>query len=188
MASATQLRDKLTAVIRRLFREQKKLADGGEERFGDWHNRVQNALFPVLGEAYLWGLKQVRKGKLPPDVVNAVAALAGERAVILSRQLNDTTSEWLQEGKDTSQVFSPERIAQIVMTEISTARYAPQVEVSKQRKEKLRWQVGSDPCPQCRSLNGKVVTPGKKFRSRGGTEVEAPPLHPHCHCSLGVVK
>lgn len=187
MATATQLRNKLTTALRQLFREQKKLADRGKERFGDWHIKLQKVLAPILGEMYLWGLKQVRKGRLPLEVVESVASLAGERAVLLSRQLNDTTSDWLEEGRDTDQVFSPERIAQIVMTEMAMARHKPQVLVSKRRKEKLQWQTGGKPCPRCQKLAGRVVKAGGWFVS-GKDKVQHPPLHPHCYCRLVVVR
>lgn len=66
---------------------------------------------------------------------------------------------------------------------------------------KMSWLTASDPCPVCEALNGKTVGITEPFLPEGGSfeypegettktyhatygEVETPPLHPRCRCTI----
>ena len=54
--------------------------------------------------------------------------------------------------------------------------------------EKQEWIVTPDDrlCPICEPLDGEQVTLGEKFNVNG-EDLDGPPAHPNCRCTLGIV-
>lgn len=46
--------------------------------------------------------------------------------------------------------------------------------------DRVEWQLGPDPCPECESLGGKVVGIDEEFADG----IDTPPAHPNCTCNL----
>lgn len=169
----------LARSIRRVFRAQKELAYGGKEKFGDWDHRLANAMKDSLRRLYTQRSRQVAGESSDAE------SAAAERSLLAARSVNDTTQEWLEQGRDPDVVFSDDRVVAIVTTETSAIVHDAILDAAKSRGSKLVWRSRDRACPECRSLNGKRVAAGKQnFVSKGGIAAKAPPLHPHCNCTV----
>ncbi len=175
---------KVGAAVMRIFRQQRQQARGGRERFADWNSRLATALTEPIARLYLQELRAQKAGKALAD--DCVAS-ARARAIQVAAEMNATTGEWLQEGRDEREVFSEDRAARAAVTEASHATHEAFLMVAHTRGQRVRWVVDGNPCAECRSLNRRVVTPGQQFVTRGGIAVYGPPVHPHCFCTLKAV-
>lgn len=181
----------IAAAVMRIFAAQKQHADAGKEKFGDWNSRMANALEPLLFDLYVRSAgKSARKVGVRFDEQELVAELktrAKVRSIELARDLNSTTSDWVQEGRDSSSVFGVDRAAQTALTEASRAHHDGQLATMEAvgiTKTTWRTNKKATVCPQCMSLDGKSLAVGKDYVSKGGLRAKAPPLHPKCFCTL----
>lgn len=159
---------RIAEAVRSVFEIQRDQAYGGKVRFRDWNRRLADAIYP----AFL---------RLAKD-----EGLAREQANYVAREVNRTTNEWLDQGREIDTVFSADRVAAIAFTEANNLKQARFID--KHHGKRVRWVADDDPCPDCKSLDGKIVTAGKQqFISKSGRSVDGPTLHPHCHCTLEVV-
>lgn len=171
----------IASTVMSVFRSQRQQAKGGKEKFGNWNGTLARKLLDPLAAVFLAGFKNAKGNKAQADKLVSVAK---QRALLAAQLINDTTSEWLQDGRDIDVVFSAARAVAIGITEATNAWYTAAGLACASRGNKLKWVTDSDPCPQCKSLNGQVREFGKAFRSKNGTEVFNPGLHPHCHCRV----
>ena len=173
----------------RIFRQQR---GGGGDRFGNWHGRMAEALIKPLTDAYLHWV-----GKLLParsaiesfasgeDQMSWALETAKAQAAELAVQLNDATTNMLENGRTYKEVFSSDRAAIIGVDQAARAEMACQVRAAQVKKVKLKWvTMGPKPCGACKKLNGKIRNPGKAFAIVNGEPVFHPRLHPHCFCEL----
>jgi hypothetical protein len=173
----------IALAVRRVFTEQRKLAAGGKEHFGDWHSHLANAMLKPLAKLFLEG---AMGAKVTREMAKDLASLAKERAQESARSINQTTAKWLEEGRDLKQIFGVDRAVDIGITEATFAEGRSQTMAATSRGKKLKWMIdGGKPCPLCVAINGKVVKAGKPFaRDRDGTPIYHPPYHPHCRCRV----
>lgn len=175
--------DELARAVRAAFKTQRMQADADKERFGDWNTRLAKLIRDSVADLYLEAAKGAKaKAELGPGF----AALAKMRALEVARQINETTSIWLQDGREPDVVFSDARVTMIAATEAAHARAGGIMLVAKMAKKKLVWVVGRKPCAFCRSLKGKTRKPGQSFGIHKGVSVTQPPVHPHCYCKLRI--
>jgi hypothetical protein len=180
IAKTPSAAQRLAAVFKQTFRTQRMQADAGKERFGDWNRRIAAAIGPFLAIIYAKELRRQKVSFRQEDVDNLVYT----RAYQVARDLNATSSEWLESGRDPKDVFSVNRAVAIAMNESAFAVNQARVDAAAQRKKKLRWVIGGKPCKECKSLAGKVVRPGVQFKTKSGMKIDAPPLHPNCKCTV----
>ena len=177
---------KLSAAVLRVFDQQLAQHDrSGKQDFatGNWHGKLARALLPELNRLYLASAKRTMTGEEDEERLAAtIAAAAKADSIVLAEQLNQTTTTWLEEGRDPEQVFGADRAAMIGVTQASDAFNATKVAVGREVGHKRkRWRCTDDSCcKDCRSLNGKSVKIEQMFRSKSGVSVPGPPLHPHC--------
>ena len=145
----------LARSVLSVFREQRRQANGGKERFGDWHAKLAEALLKPLASLYLTGAK---RGKATVEDVDSVASAARERAMYAARLVNDTSGQWLREGREPAVVFSPERAVAIADTETVNAINYGRAIVVEARGGRLQWKVGRKPCRAC-VLGNTLVSP-----------------------------
>lgn len=178
----------IAQVMRRVFRLQRMQANAGKVRFGDQIKTVASALEEPIARAYMRGLKATRAGKdkaVLAELVDKAVAAVKERCLSSAHSICDTTRDWLEQDRDLDSVFGVDRAVSIGLTEASNARNAAVAMAAHVRKRKLRWVTdGKGKCPDCMSLAGRVISPGKQFRAKSGTMVFAPPLHPSCKCKV----
>lgn len=184
--------EELAKLMRSIFRQQATQARAGKERYGDWDSRLAAQMLPKLSELYLSALKgagRIVSIRGPVTFAQTLANAAKSRAILTAARINDTTSEWLQSGRELASVFSADRAVEIALTEESQARNQGLALATLKAGGKLRWKTrGKNACEACRSLNGTVIHAGKQFIAKSGVAVEHPPLHPSCYCRLEVVK
>ncbi len=172
----------IAQVMRRVFRLQRAQANAGKVRFGDQIRTVANALEEPVARAYMRGLKATKAGKdkaVLVELAEKAAMAARERVLSSAHSICDTTREWLEADRDLDYVFSADRAVSIGLTEASNAKNAAVAMAAHVRKRKLQWVTdGKGKCPDCLSLAGAVINPGKQFRAKSGKRVFAPPLHP----------
>ncbi len=170
----------LTRVLRDSFKTMRLQAEADKVRFGDWINRLAGAMRPHLLGLFMASLTRNR-GKVEKGEADSYAI---ERAMFVARSVTQTSTEWLENGRDPRDVFSVDRAVHIAMTEASTMINHAKATAIAGRGKKLKWVLGGKACDQCKSLAGKIVKPGKQFVSKNGTAVFAPPLHPSCRCTV----
>ena len=171
----------IARAVLSVFRQQ---STGGQERFGNWHGRLATALEKPLLDAYLYGL---RKHRARDDEWAATQAEAQAREAAV--QVNDSTTNMLESGREYREVFSSDRAALIGVDQWDKAVSAAQVRAAQSKGLKLRWVTrGPRVCPTCRKLSGKVRNPGKAFGVWNGEPILAPPVHPSCYCVLEEVR
>lgn len=173
--------ESIFSAVMTVFRAQKFLADHGKERFGDWNSKLAKAIVGFIAASAVNGAK---KGK-GSDIGDDLAAFAKQRALDSARQINTTTSEWLEEGSD-KDPFSIQRAQLIAAFESKHARQFGYTIALQRRKKRLRWRLKQRKtnCPECISLNGKTVRAGTEFVSKTGQRAYHPPLHLHCDCTV----
>lgn len=164
-----------------ILRAQALQANGGKERFGDWHGRLAAALEGPIYRAMVASLRTIRGGIQHSPAAQQQARL---RATVIAQEINDTTAEWLDQGRDP---FTRERALLIGRTEAVEAKNSARSLVARDGKRRLRWKVGSKYCADCKSLAGQTVKPGQYFRAASGAKVKHPPLHPNCDCEVEIV-
>ncbi len=170
----------IARVVLSVFRKQRRAAGTGREGFISFTRELADALLPILSRLYIQGAKQARA--VPGDAENVVAA-ARARAQATARMINQTTSEWIREGKAEEYVFSADRAANIAITEANHAMSEGKVVVIAEKGGKIRWQVRGKACKLCLRLNNKVVKAGTKFGDDAyGNPIFCPPAHPTCKC------
>lgn len=167
--------------MRAVFRTQRMQATADKERFGDWNRQLASLLEGAVLQLYA---EAARSEKAKVELASEFEDYARERARQSAREINDTTSSWLQEGRELSQVFGSERVATIAATEAAFAANAGRAIVAKAGGKKLQWVVGKKPCKFCKSIAGKVVKPGQPFGVHGDYTVYFAPAHPHCYCRV----
>ena len=152
---------------------------------------MAEALIKPLTDAYLHWV-----GKLLParsaiesfasgeDQMSWAIATAKQQAQELAVQLNDATTNMLENGREYRDVFSSDRAALIGVDQWDKAQSMCQVRAAQVKRVKLKWVVGAKPCKVCKKLDGKTRNPGKSFGIVNGVPVLAPPIHPHCYCTL----
>src|SRR4051812_27047370 len=101
----------LARAVRGVFRNQRR---SGRSRLS--YLPLAEALLPVLLKLYLKGVRQ------GTPLAQELTAAAEQRANQDAREIQGTTTDWLDEGRDTEQVFGDARIAAIAVTEASRAR------------------------------------------------------------------
>jgi Phage Mu protein F like protein len=118
----------------------------------------------------------------------------------LAGQVNQTTKERIVEQIRTSLkigetrdllvdrlekiVLDPKRALKIAQTESIRAYAEGTLETGRRiGAKKKKWMTTYDPCPLCKSFDGKVIGIDELF---GGT-YNGPPGHPHCKCLLELV-
>lgn len=159
---------RIAEAVRSIFEAQRDQAYGGKVRFRDWNRRMADALFPAF--------KRIVKDE----------TLAMAQANFVAREVNRTTNEWLDQGREIDTVFSADRVAVIALTEANNLRQAKFIE--RNHGKRVRWVASRNPCPECKALDGKIVTAGKQqFITKDGRSLDGPTLHPHCKCTLEVV-
>lgn len=169
--------ESLTRAIRASFRLFRLQADAGKVRFGNYTRTFANAVKPHYVSFF-------GKLALDPLTKDAVDAAIEGQALFMADSVLDTSSNWLQEGRDPRDVFSTDRAANIAITESTWAIGSAKTVRTKARGKWLRWVTGGKPCKDCKSLNGQVRKPGEYFRSLSGKEVLHPGLHQTCKCKL----
>lgn len=170
----------LTRAFSSLFRAMRVAADGGKQRYGDWVYKIAGKIAPAISSIHAESLATFR-GKAVKD---EVLGLGNQRALETARSICDTTTTWIQEGRDDDFIFGDARAAQCAVTEASYAINTAKMVACRQRGKKIRWRLGGKACGRCKKLNGKTIAPGKQFSASDGTTVFGPPLHPHCMCRL----
>lgn len=170
--------EKVAAVVRRILNAQKQQARGGKQRFGDWNSRFEKELASAMVTLYL---EEAKRAGVKVADADALATRAGKRASDSARSINETTYRWLaEEHREVKDVFSADRIETIAANEAHYAKFSAVALAAKGKKKKLRWVVsGYNVCPQCMSLAGNIMAPGKNFVAKNGDAVEHPPLHPN---------
>jgi hypothetical protein len=176
--------DEVASAVRKILLAQAELAKAGKERFGDWNSRLARALRESVEALYL---ASARSAKAKEELLPQFLAQAKARAITAAASINETTTEWLQEGRDIPEVFGPARVVRIATYEARYAMSAGVAIVGRSKGKKLRWKVGRKPCKWCRAMNGIVVEPGTPFGNHGGVPVYVPPAHPHCYCKVELV-
>lgn len=155
-------------------------AQADKERFGDWNKRLASMLEAPMIRLY-------NEASADKKYKDSYEAYARQRALQVAQEVNDTTSTWLQEGRELASVFSAARVVMIATTEATYAKSAGRMVVAKATKKRLRWKVGRKPCKFCRSINGKTVKPGVAFGKHGDRLVFFAPAHPNCYCEVEIV-
>lgn len=173
----------IARVVHSFLRTMKMLAEGGKEKYGDWVFKVQGGLTTPLARAYGGTLRSL--GGVTDKV--EIEVVARQRALETAKSICDTTTTWLQEGRDESSIFGEARAAQIAVTETSWAVNTAKMVACKQKGRKVRWRLNGKGCKVCKRLHGRVRIPGKVFVVHDGKAVYGPPIHPHCKCSLSQV-
>lgn len=180
---------KLASAVQRIFAAQSVQSERGKTNFdtANWNRKLAQAIEPELLKLYLQSAKTERTADTPEQkLANALVVMARVDAEVLALQLNTTTSEWLDSGRDPEQVFGVDRAAGIGLTQGARAFNATRSQVGKLAKhKKKKWII--DPataCVECKSLSNKVVAIDKNFRSKGGLEAMFAPLHPNCYCKV----
>ena len=166
----------------RIFRQQK---EGGGEKFSRWYGVMAEALVKPLTDAYLHWV-----GKLLPqrsaiesfasgaDHMDWALATAQAQAQEAAVQINDATTNMLENLRSYKEVFSSDRAALIGVDQAHKAETACQVRAAQVKKVKLEWTVGANPCPKiCKKLAGKQRNPGKSFAIVNGERILHPPAH-----------
>lgn len=172
--------DSIATVIRRIFRAQRPLAAADKSRFGDWDGKLAKELGAASLQVFLESVpKEARK-----TMADTFASMASQRAIQSAREINDTTENWLDEGRDLKAIFGVDRVVTIAGTEANFAIQAAKVVLAKARGRKVRWKLGPKPCKFCKGLKGKVRKPGEVFGIHHGIPIIAPPAHVRCMCSL----
>lgn len=166
--------EQIARAVLSVFRAQRR---SGRESFLSYTQQLAEKILEPIAALYLLGAKRGRAKE-----ADGVAAAARARALKTAREINETTSQWVQEGKADEYVFSVDRAANVALTETNNAVNEGKAIAVKERGGKLRWKIGKKPCKECRALNGKVVRAGASFVR--GAEVFAPPLHPNCNCTV----
>lgn len=168
----------IASVVRREFRGQALLNRHGRERFMGRSKEFAENLAPLLLRATVLG---ARKGKGGAELRSDLEAYAEERALWLARTINETTGEYLAEGKDP---FTADRAVMIGLTEAKNAESVGFSMALRTRKKKLKWVADGKPCKSCKRLDGRVRKPGEAFDTVDGVKILGPGLHPFCKCSL----
>ena len=121
---------------------------------------------------------------------------AGESIPELTKRINDTFETW-----------NKARAAKIARSEALRAANKAALQVYKEAGvKKIVWITWFDDrtCPYCENLDGRVISIEKNFYDLGDvavagsgdnrtelplnyTEIDAPPLHPLCRCSIAAV-
>jgi hypothetical protein len=168
----------IASAVRRIFRAQSLLYQHGKERYGDWHKKFADEVQPELLRAAIAGAK---KGKASP--LQELQAWSEERALWLARVCNDTTGDWIGEGREP---FTADRVVMIAATEANNAVQVGFSMAMRLQKKRLRWDIGlrGKTCKACRKLAGVVRKPGQHFTVHEGEKVYNPPLHQNCDCKL----
>ena len=173
----------IASAVMGIFRQQyERYLASPSDSMGRWDAKLADALQKPLLQLYMRSAIKAR-GNRPLDERELAADLtanAKTRALELARDLNSTSRQWLEQGREGATIFSADRAASIGLTEASRAHHdAKAVTASAAGVKRLRWVAKGSSCPECKSLNGKTIEIGKEFVSKGGTRAEYPPLHPH---------
>lgn len=171
---------RLAVAVKRAFDVQSDQHDRGKARFDTaaWNDRLAKVL-----EVEVLVLLLAEKSELPMSTLKQAAKL---EALAVAQSMNQTTTEWLDAGRDPEQVFGADRAASAGITEAEWAKNAVTQMVGRTsgaKRKKWLTEAGTT-CEQCKSLNGKSVKIDQTFRSKDGTEAQFPPLHPNCRCRL----
>ena len=170
----------IARAVHRIFTQQKQ---AGIERAGNWMGRLREALYAPLLLGYKAALK--RFGSKDDEWAEATAMQQAAEAAV---QINDATTNMLEQGRDYREVFSADRAALIGVDQWDKAYGACQVRAAQNKGLRLQWECDSKPCPVCIKLNGKVRSPGKAFAIIKGVAIYAPPTHPACKCRIKEVR
>ncbi len=168
--------DAIAKVVRAVFTTQRQQAKADKEKFGDWNQRFASMLEKPMLTLYL---ESAKSSKLKAQLVADFTVTAKNRASIVAQEINDTTSDWLQEGRELKDVFSVARVVRIATTEAAFALRAGKALKAKSTGKRLRWRARANACKFCRQMNGKVVKVGKAFGINAGRAIQHPPAHPH---------
>ncbi len=171
--------ERIAAVARRVFRMQRAQR---QQSYGNTTATFANALMPEIARMLLSGMKR-GKGK-GSELAETAASVARERSQAAAREINATTAQWLDEGRDPREVFGPDRAVTVGLTEAVWAESQGLLLATKARKGKLRWVTEGKPCKICLSMAGQVRKAGQKFKDRDGGLHDHPPSHPSCRCRL----
>jgi len=174
--SRSSAETKIAQAAQRLFRTQEQEAENGKTKFTTWNTRAMAMFLKPLSDAYLAAAKRA-KGDID---ANTLATAAKAHAMDLAEALNQTTGEWVKEGREGT--FDESRAVGVGLTEASRVENNVTKLSAQSRGKSLKWVAERNACPECRSLHGKKLVPGKSFVTKSGTAVEAPPLHPNCRC------
>jgi len=176
--------ESIARAVLRIFRAQKAEADNGTESFGRWHARLTAALDVPIVDTYRQGGK---RAKAPADMADDLVSAAKERALFTARSINDTSSQWIEEGREPEDVFSADRAASIGLTEQAYAVHQTVALVAQKRGQKLTWRIAGGACEFCRKMEGRTRAAGKSFgKDKFGNLLYHPPAHANCDCSLQI--
>lgn len=167
--------ERIARAVLGVFRQQRRLAEGGKEGFSDWHARLAEALEEPIADLYLAG---GRRAKADETVADDLASAARERVIQTARGIDETSRDWLREGREPEVVFSADRAAQIALTEENHAVSQGLALAARSRGKRLRWKAGRKACKLCAKLNGRTIKPGQQFVVEG-IAVYHTPLHPN---------
>lgn len=179
----------LALALKRAFELQADQHERGKDNFdtGAWNAKLSKVLEPELQKLAMKSMRTERvAGTDEVKLVEQVRAAMIGRAVQVAQAINAATTNWLAgQEPDPDAVFGADRAVRAGETESTWVHNHVRKVVGQLAKHtKKRWRNGPNPCPECRSLNGKTIKINATFRSKGGIEAQAPPLHPHCYCDL----
>ncbi len=158
----------IARAVRGVFQTQRR---GSRSRMS--YVPLADALLEPLTRLYLKGVRQ------GTPLANDLMAAAKQRSIETARLIQQTTTDWLDEGKEKDEVFGDARIASIAVTEASHARNEAFALIAQSRGKKIRWVSRWKVCKHCKPLIGRVRVAGKPFIRVDGVDVYNPPLHVH---------
>lgn len=119
------------------------------------------------------------------------------RAILeLSKTEGLTLKEMQQRLSHVFDGWNKTRVEMIARTEtIRSANYGAEEGMRQAGVTRKEWLTSGDGCPDCLEMNGRVISIGGNFIDMGGTlpasgrvsnyeEIQAPPLHPNCRCTI----
>ena len=129
--------------------------------------------------------------QLRTELINLVTD--GQGASVISRRLRSVFEDKISRGQAET----------IARSEFIRSQSLGQIEAWKQTGviHKKVWLASGDACPFCLAMNGKVVGIDENFQNKddamtvefqeriigmrfGYSEIQSPPLHPNCRCTL----
>lgn len=169
---------------------------------GDAVEELMRRFYPLVvesafGDASLAGIPvafdlemvevQAVLGRLAKDVRRVAETTREDIRRLVGQQAENgwSVDELAQHILDTGEIASESRATAIARTETAAgysqgSLVAWRVSGVVDRKE---WLLGSDPCPICQELGGKVVGLDDEFTDG----VDAPPAHTNCTCAVSPV-
>ena len=109
----------------------------------------------------------------------------------LADQLDITTTQRIDGAKTVSDIlhnpaFGADRATTVVRTE--TAIAYNQAKLAEMDDDSMkRWHANPDACPVCINLSGRVIPKNAPFLTPYG-DIQHPPAHPNCRCSIEEIK